>query len=176
MQLGWFDWLAFTIPSMMLFGIAYFFIQGWLNTQSQIESQKTFRAQLSSTLPMKLQALERLSLFLERIRIDQLILRMKRKDLTAGDLTSLMLLTIQQEFEHNLTQQVYVSEQLWQIILMAKAQNEAFILGVGQKVSEGASGDLFMDALSQAQQERADLPLNTALKAIRTEAQKHLGA
>jgi hypothetical protein len=59
---------------------------------------------------------------------------------------------------------------------MAKAQNEAFILGVAQKVSESASGDLFMDTLSQTQQERADQPLNTALKAIRTEAQKHLGA
>jgi len=176
MQLGWFDWLAFTIPSIMLFGIAYYFVQGWMKTQADMEVQKTYRAQLSSTLPMKLQALERLSLFLERIRLDQLVLRMKRKDLTASDLTSLMLLTIQQEYEHNLTQQVYVSEQLWQIIVMAKSQNEAFIISVAQTIQNNADGDQLMKAMTNAQAERQEQPLNTALKAIRTEAQKHLGA
>ena len=174
MQLGWLDWLAFTIPSIMLFGIAYYFIQGWLKSQEKMESQKTVRALTETTLPLKLQAYERLALFIERIRIDQLILRMRARNMKAHELTSLMLLTIQQEYEHNMSQQIYVSDQLWQIIKMAKAQNEEFISRTARSLSREASGDDLLDALSDASAKREEAPLQTALKAIRTETQKYI--
>lgn len=174
MQLGWLDWLAFTIPSIMLFGIAYYFIQGWLRTQERVESQKTARALTETTLPLKLQAYERLALFVERIRIDQLIIRMRARNLTAHELTSLMLLTIQQEYEHNMSQQIYVSDQLWQIIQMAKAQNEDFITRVARSLHKEASGNDLLDALSDASAKRENAPLQTALRAIRTETHQYV--
>ncbi len=176
MQLGWFDWLAFTIPSIMLFGIAYFFIQGWLKSQREIENFKTIRTLSNQTLPLKLQAYERLALFLERVKIDQIILRMRSHDLNAYDMSNLILITIQQEYEHNLSQQVYVSEQLWQIIHTAKEQNVHFVLNLQHQLSEGAGGTDFLDALGQAAEERQGDPLQTALKAIRIEAQKFISA
>jgi hypothetical protein len=174
MELGWLDWIAFTVPSIMLFGIAYYFIQGWLKSQENIESQKTTRALVEKTLPLKLQAYERLALFIERIRIDQLILRMRARDMKAHELSSLMLLTIQQEYEHNMSQQIYVSDQLWQIIQMAKAQNEEFIARIARSLSKEASGNELLDALSEAMKERKEAPLQTALRAIRTETQKYI--
>ncbi len=175
MQLGWFDWLAFTIPSIMLFGIAYYFISGWLQSQREIENQKTIRSLAKQTLPLKLQAYERLALFLERIKIDQIILRMRSHTLSASDMTNLILITVQQEFEHNLSQQVYVSDQLWQIIFMAKEHNTDFVMYVQQQLPQNASGEEFLDALSEAARKRENAPLQTALKAIRTEVQKYIG-
>lgn len=172
MQLGWFDWLAFTIPSIMLFGIAYYFIQGWLKSQREIENFKTIRALSKQTLPLKLQAFERLALFLERIKIDQIILRMRSHELNAYDMSNLILITIQQEYEHNLSQQVYVSDQLWQIIQTAKEQNVLFVLNLQHQLSDHATGDDFLNALGEAADNREAEPLETALKAIRIEAQK----
>ncbi|NBC24388.1 MAG: hypothetical protein GVX78_02085 [Bacteroidetes bacterium] len=176
MQLGWFDWLAFTIPSIMLFGIAYFFIEGWLKSQRQAQNFKTFQALSEQTLPLKLQAYERLALFLERIKIDQIILRMRSHKLPAYDLSNLILITIQQEYEHNLSQQVYVSEQLWQIIHTAKEQNVRFVMDVQSRLPKDASGEDFLDMLDTAAEERQMEPLQTALKAIRLEAQKFISA
>jgi hypothetical protein len=174
MQLGWFDWLAFTIPSIMLFGIAYYFIQGWLKSQREIQNFKSLRALSKQTLPLKLQAYERLALFLERIKIDQIILRMRSHNMPAYDMSNLILITIQQEYEHNLSQQVYVSEQLWQIIHTAKEQNVHFVMEVQSRLPRDASGDDFLDMLDKAAEERQMEPLQTALKAIRLEAQKFI--
>ncbi len=176
MQLGLFDWLAFTIPSIMLFGIAYFFIEGWLKSQREIENQKTIRELSKQTLPLKFQAFERLTLFLERIKIDQIIMRMRSHELNAFDMSNQILIAIQQEYEHNLSQQVYVSEQLWQIIYTAKEQNIIFVLNLQDKLPRDASGSEFLNTLGQAAEERKGDPLQTALKAIRIETQKFIGA
>ena len=174
MELGWLDWLAFTIPSIMLFGIAYYFINGWLKSQETIERQKSSRALRKQTLPLKLQALERLALFLERIRVDQLILRMRSRDMSAHELSSLMLLTIQQEYEHNMSQQIYTSDQLWQIIKMAKQQNETLISSVARSLPESAGGDELLDALASEMENKKDDPLHMALRAIRMETQQYV--
>lgn len=174
MELGWLDWLAFTVPSIMLFGIAYYFVNGWLRTQERMESSKSRRALRELTLPLKLQAYERLALYIERIRVEQLILRMRSRDMRAHDLTSLMLLTIQQEYEHNMSQQIYVSDQLWQIIRMAKTQNEEFISSVARSLPKEASGGDLLEALAEAAASREEAPLQTALRAIRMETQKYV--
>ncbi|HMW75898.1 MAG TPA: hypothetical protein PKD40_09585, partial [Saprospiraceae bacterium] len=62
------------------------------------------------TLPLKLQAYERLSLFCERISIPSLILRLNQPGMNTQALRYAMLISIQKEFEHNITQQMYISE------------------------------------------------------------------
>ena len=69
------------------------------------------------TLPSNFKAYERLILLCERINIADLILRLKAPGTSAVELKSALLLAVQQEFEHNLTQQLYVTEELWQVLL-----------------------------------------------------------
>lgn len=77
------------------------------------ENQKT-------ALPLKLQAYERMALFLERISLGKLLLRVKPVSQHIQDYEDLLTRTIDMEFEHNLSQQIYVSTECWNVIKTSK--------------------------------------------------------
>jgi hypothetical protein len=74
----------------------------------------------SEVLPLRLQAFERLVLFLERISPGQLLSRIKPVGENKYDYENLLIASIEQEFEHNLVQQVYVSQKCWDAIRASK--------------------------------------------------------
>lgn len=85
----------------------------------------------SASLPLKLQAYERLILFLERISPNSLLVRVQQGSVSAQMLHLELLVTIRSEFEHNLSQQLYVSDDAWSSVCTAKDEvleivNEAF--------------------------------------------------
>lgn len=71
------------------------------------------------TLPLRLQAYERMTLFLERISAPQLLTRLNQGELKAVELHALLLQEIRNEFSYNLSQQVYMSNQVWEKIRSA---------------------------------------------------------
>lgn len=73
-------------------------------------------------LPLKLKAVERLTLFLERISPESMILREQSGALLNMHLQGALLLTIRKEFEHNLAMQVYVSSETWERVKLAKEE------------------------------------------------------
>jgi len=81
-----------------------------------------------------------------------------------------MMIAVQQEFEHNITQQVYVSEQLWQIIKIAKDDDINMINLVAKDLDPNSDARLYSEKLFQLLQQRGDLPLDKALLAIKKEA------
>ena len=70
--------------------------------------------------PIRIQAYERMVLFLERINPNNLILRVNRKDYNAFQLQSTLIKTIREEYEHNMSQQLYISTQAWEIVKRTK--------------------------------------------------------
>ncbi|MDG1015156.1 MAG: hypothetical protein P8O09_08070 [Flavobacteriaceae bacterium] len=81
----------------------------------------------SDVLKIKLQAYERLALFLERISLTNLLTRVHPISSKKEDYQYLLTQTIEQEFEHNISQQIYVSEECWHFILTAKNSNIQYI-------------------------------------------------
>ena len=77
-------------------------------------------------VPLRMQAYERLALFLERIQPSNLLLRVQKPNMQSSMLHAVLLKTIHSEYDHNMSQQVYVSDELWQLINQGKAQ----LLGV----------------------------------------------
>jgi hypothetical protein len=73
-------------------------------------------------LPIQLQAYERLVLFLERISVNNLMVRVSRPGMSARQLQSAVSSTIRDEFEHNLSQQLYVSDKSWEMVVNAKEE------------------------------------------------------
>ncbi|MDR1876569.1 MAG: hypothetical protein LBQ84_03000 [Flavobacteriaceae bacterium] len=104
-------------------------------------------------LPNKLQAYERMTLFLERIRPASLIRRIS----LAEDLKSYeyaLIETVQTEFEHNLSQQVYINPETWGVILSAKNSIQLLIKKAVESVGESASAkDLQEEILKQSMKE-----------------------
>ena len=74
-----------------------------------------------NTLPIRLQAYERMALFLERIAIPSLVLRIVPKSAVKAEYETLLIASIENEFEHNLSQQIYISDECWNIIKAAKS-------------------------------------------------------
>ena len=72
------------------------------------------------SLPIRLQAYERLTLFLERISPQNLLKRVSPISQEVEDYKSLIIQTVEQEYEHNLSQQIYVSDPCWRIVSAAK--------------------------------------------------------
>ncbi len=115
-----FDLLKYTLPSLVVFLTAYMLIRQFMDQDQRNFLIRQNKEMLQHSLPLKLQAYERLALFLERIRIPALMMRFATPDGDSSSTCKLLMLGVQQEFEHNMVQQIYISDKLWEIILLAK--------------------------------------------------------
>ncbi len=88
-------------------------------------------------LPLRLKAYERLSLFLERIAPNNLIIRVRDNSFTAVQFQQALLNDIREEFNHNLSQQIYVSDNAWNLVKGAKEE----IISIVNKSAEGIASD-----------------------------------
>lgn len=98
----------------------------YLTTKSFLDremTQKMVDIKLKNTdtvLPIRLQAYERICLFLERITPNNLIIRLNQGNLTAREFQHVLLSEIRQEYNHNISQQVYISDEAWEFVVSAK--------------------------------------------------------
>ena len=126
--------------------------------------------QQKTSLPLRLQAYERLSLFCERVSIPAMIMRVKSPEMTTTELKYALMIAVQHEFEHNITQQVYVSDQLWQIIKIAKNDVINTLSLVADNLEPNGNANLYATALYNYLEKRDILPLDKSLLAIKKEA------
>ncbi|HQU59506.1 MAG: hypothetical protein KDD02_10800 [Phaeodactylibacter sp.] len=170
-------WLSFileilklAVPALIVFLTAYYVLKAYLDNQLRLKSIELRQSQQQTTLPLRLQAYERLSLFCERISIPSLLLRVRQDAMSSGELRLSLLLAIQQEYEHNITQQVYVSGQLWEIIKMARDEAVNIVTLVAEKVDAKASSKDLAQALFHFLNQRESTVVEKALLAIKKEA------
>lgn len=112
--------LFYTLPALITGGVAYYFFQ--MHTKNE-EGRRRFLLQKElqkDALPLRLQAYERMVLFLERINPTKLLIRITPISENKNDYENYVIAQIEQEFEHNLTQQIYMSDECWTIIMTAK--------------------------------------------------------
>ena len=93
-----------------------------------------------STRQLQLAAYERLILLVDRIALPNLIQRLNQPDLSAREMQSLLTLGLRQEFEHNITQQIYVSPEAWDAVRNYKEQNLLIVNQVASFTSPDAPG------------------------------------
>lgn len=138
-----------------------------INQLNAYARQKATTAGDNGRSALKLQAYERLSLLMERIAVQNMMLRQPAGTMTSQQYTASLLFTIREEFEHNVTQQVYVSDQLWQIILQARDNVSQLII----RAAEGAeNGQQVANRLMHMSQNQPSDPVALAQSAIRREA------
>ena len=163
--------LKYILPALVVFITVYFLMKHYLDQQYKLSSLKMRKEQFDNTLPIRLKAYERLALLCERISPDNLGYRLTHRNSNAQELARAMLVAIQQEWEHNLSQQIYVSDKLWEIITLAKGHLLETINQSAETLpSSATSGELMADILSSLQKETVQ-PLLAARKAIKEEVQ-----
>lgn len=129
----------------------------------------------TSTRQLQLQAYERLILLTDRIALPNLIARVNTPGLSARDMQSLLIQSIRQEFEHNITQQIYVSAEAWGVVRDYKEQNQLIVNQIASFLPEEAGGADLNRALLDllVQNPKASLQ-NVVSEALSFEAKKLL--
>jgi len=120
-----------------------------------------------NTLPIRLQAYERLALFLERITPTKLLVRIAPTSANKEDYESLLIQSIDQEFQHNLSQQIYVSDECWNITKAAKNATIQLIRKAGLLQKTNSANKLREVVLTEMMERSA--PSDAALSYIKKE-------
>lgn len=118
---------------------------------------------------LRLQAAERFVLYLERIEPGRLVMRSHQNGMSAKMLQNEMLKSIREEFDHNLSQQIYISENAWKLIRGAKDEMTKFITATGEGMSADATSIDFSRKMFQAASKVEKLPGDVALQFLRQE-------
>ena len=160
--------LALSLPTIIMGIVAYYFINLYLKSVKQQQQFQALQQRKKEGLPIKLQAYERMMLFCERINPIKLLLRIQPIDTSTEGYLQLVLQNIEQEFEHNAVQQLYISENSWNIIITAKTAVINQLNQTAKKSSDAA--DLRKQLLQQY--ESKEPPTEAAISFIKNEVRK----
>ncbi len=122
-------------------------------------------------LKLQLQAAERFALYLERIAPDRLVMRLHQNGMSARMLQNEMVRSIREEFDHNLSQQIYISEGAWELVKNAKEEIVKFITATGEAMRDNATGIDLSRKIFETASRVEKMPNDIALKYLRKEVQ-----
>jgi len=128
---------AVAIAALLGGGLAYLF---WNERKKARKKTVETKESDPGMRPLQLQAYERLILLAERIAIPNIVNRINQPGVTVRDMQLLLTQTIKQEFEHNVTQQIYVTTEAWEAVRNLKEQNLHIINQVASYMPLESSG------------------------------------
>ena len=162
--------LFYLLPAVLVAAISFYFFKMHVGNEDKRRTYLLHLENQKKALPLRLQAYERMALFLERISPANLLLRIKPVDEDPDAYASLLIATIEQEFEHNLAQQIYLSQECWNVIRASKnAIINAIRKAPGQEDVKTAT-DLRQHILSSLMDQQA--PSETAIGYIKKEVRQ----
>lgn len=165
--------LKFTIPGLVVFAAVYFTLESYLASENKRRNFEMRANLYREALPIRLQAYERLTLFLERISPNSLVSRVHKSDMTARELQMAMLQNIKMEFDHNLSQQLYVSPTTWMMIVQVKEEIISILNRVAFDLPPTASGkDLSRRLIEFFISSEQAIPTQKAIDTLKQEVAK----
>jgi hypothetical protein len=114
------DILKIVLPALLVLVTAYLLIDKLLRQEEKRRKFELYKKNSSTITPIRLRAYERLILVLERTSPNTLILNTIKPEMLNMEFHSLLLNSIRHEFAHNLSQQIYVSDEVWNYIRSAQ--------------------------------------------------------
>lgn len=120
--------VSYTLPTLIMGFVLYHFIELYTNNEKEKRNYLLQKESKPDVLSLRLQAYERMTLFLERINPSQLLVRITPISDDKNDYANFVIAQIEQEYEHNLAQQIYISDECWSTITTAKNATIQLIL------------------------------------------------
>jgi len=163
------DILKITIPALIVFFTAWILLRNMISNEQNKRNQELILQNSRTVIPIKLQAYERIVLFLERISLESLLVRVSTPGMSFAHLHSALLTTIRSEFEHNLSQQIYMSPQAWEVVRNARSNTIKIINSEAEKMPATATGMDFSKHLLEKVIELEKEPTRAAIEYIKGE-------
>ncbi|QTN38816.1 hypothetical protein HZ996_06525 [Cryomorphaceae bacterium] len=166
--------IRYILPAIIVLIITYIMLSMFMGNE---EKRRMYEVKLDSrrnSLPIRLQAYERLALFLERIQPANLMVRIKSNRMNVAGYQAILLQTIRSEYEYNLSQQIYVSTNAWSMIKGAKDATVNLINQAAKNLNPDASAEDLRSLVLQILAAKEHSPSDRALEFIKNEVTDEL--
>ena len=161
----------YTLPAFIVFLTSYLLLRSMLKNDYKKLHLKLRMDNTRDTIFLRMQAYERITLLLERIRFSNLVPRLAQQKQSVGQLKNALLNTIRSEFDHNLSQQIYVSIEAWSAACFARDEILKQINMTAMGLPLDANGFELSKRLLQLQADPdVPEPVSKALKILKTDA------
>ena len=166
------DILKYAFAGLIVFFAGWFVIKNYLSEKLNFQRMELKRTALKHTLPLRLQAYERTVLFLERINPSSMLIRLLTPGMSAREMQGLIISDIRAEYQHNISQQIYVSDRAWATVKQVKEDTISMINSAVMALPENASAlDLSRAVLSHLANLDTENPYDLALVIVKGDMQ-----
>ncbi len=150
------NWIILIVV-LAAFGWMFILLKQFFEREEKVKILELKKETNKTTIPIRLQAYERIALLLERIHPRSVILRVPPNN-TMDVKTYMFILqqNVQQEYEHNLSQQIYISPKLWETVNAAKNQMVLEINATAKTLNPSGSSLMLFDALQNKMDEDSE--------------------
>jgi hypothetical protein len=163
------EFIKILLPAAAVLYAMYLTVKSFLNKEISERVADMKVKGVETTLPIRLQAYERISLLLERISLNNLIIRLNDSNYSAKEFQQVLTMSVREEYNHNLSQQIYVGDQVWQLTTQAVEDVIATINQAADALHpEARSLDLAKKTL-EVQSQKEINPIDQALLAVKNE-------
>ncbi|MGC1242252.1 MAG: hypothetical protein WA874_11710 [Chryseosolibacter sp.] len=160
------------IPASVVLYAAFLFVRSFIQKDIDLKKLEIRGRSIETVLPNRLHAYERMTLFLERMSPQNLLVRLNTGSIPAKDFQQHLLAEVRNEYNHNVSQQVYISEEVWELIKNAKEDLIVNINDAASEVGEQATSlDLSKKIFEKTMGKTVD-PLAHALSELKREIQR----
>lgn len=161
--------LRYAAPSILVFILVFLILKQFFEFQLRKQAMDIRRLNQQAITPVRLQAYERVILLMERINPSQLVMRMNQPNLSKKDFHALLIQQIRQEYEHNLTQQIYMTKGAWEAVKKAKEESIKLVNVAATRVPEDAAGLELGKAVLEMVMDIEKLPTQAAIDILKQE-------
>jgi hypothetical protein len=166
------DLLKYTVPALVVFVACFFILKKFMDNEYRKQMLELRKANQNYTTPLRLQAYERMLLFMERVSLNNLVSRVLKQGMTARQLQSDLIVTVRAEYEHNLTQQIYVSANSWDAVKLAKEEVIKIINIAATQVAPDAKGAELSQKIFEILMKLEVSPTQVAINQIKKEVRQ----
>lgn len=160
------------VPAALVLYAVFLTVRSFIAREIEMKKLEVRTRSIETILPARLQAYERMTLFLERIAPQNLLIRLNNPGFSARDFQKVLLDEIRNEYNHNVSQQVYMGEEVWNQIRNSK---EDLIILINESVArlpaEATSMDLSKNIFEAVMNKNVDL-IGHALSELKKEIQQ----
>lgn len=165
--------LDFILPAALVMMIAVYMLNKVLNHDHQRRVFEYKKSVAKEMVTLRMQAYERLALFLERMQPSNILVRVQLPNMKCMGLHAALIQTIRSEYEHNMSQQVYISDEVWELINQAKDQLIGVINEQVTSVPPQADATELGRLILEASLEEHKWLLDEALEKLKQELRKN---
>lgn len=162
--------LKYILPSLVVVGLVYFLIKAFLDENNRKDSLEINKKSKEIITPIRLQAYERIILLLERISPSSLVVRVNKPGLSGDQLRGLLIRSVREEYDHNVSQQLYISMQAWELVKNAKEDVIRLVNTASAKLPDKASASDLAQKVIELYMESKSKSIDQAMEYVKKEA------